>query len=102
MKSDTIEIVVKAAENASLPDHYRWGEDAMEAFNFGKTRAALAVRETLATEEKNVAQSIIEVLERRWKDAMDRGDTRGTDMAHGIEGDIKAIQHMLKVSNKAR
>lgn len=32
------------AERARLPKGYQWGRDAMEQFNFGKERAALAIR----------------------------------------------------------
>lgn len=35
----------KIAEGATLPEHFIWGNDAMEQFNFGKERAALAVTE---------------------------------------------------------
>lgn len=41
-----------AAESATLPDGYQWGDDAMESFNFGKERAAEAVR-ALAGEGKS-------------------------------------------------
>ena len=34
---------VKAARDAELPAGYQWGRDAMEQFNFGKKRAALAI-----------------------------------------------------------
>lgn len=34
----------QAAERAVLPDHYQWGHDAMEQFDFGKERAAAAIR----------------------------------------------------------
>ena len=37
----------KAAREAQLPAGYQWGEDAMESFNFGKERAALAVEALL-------------------------------------------------------
>lgn len=33
----------KLARNAKLPRGYQWGHDAMEQFNFGKERAALAI-----------------------------------------------------------
>lgn len=35
----------KRAESARLPRGYQWGHDAMEQFNFGKERAAKAIRE---------------------------------------------------------
>lgn len=34
----------KAAMKAKLPKGYQWGHDAMEQFNFGKKRAADAIR----------------------------------------------------------
>jgi hypothetical protein len=33
----------QAAKDARLPKGYQWGHDAMEQFNFGKERAALAI-----------------------------------------------------------
>lgn len=39
------EIDAKKAERARLPRHFQWGRDAMEQFNFGKERAAKAIRE---------------------------------------------------------
>lgn len=39
-----LEDAVRAASTAKLPPNYKWGRDAMEAFNFGKARAALAIR----------------------------------------------------------
>lgn len=33
-----------AAEAARLPDHFRWGSEAMEQFDFGKERAGEAIR----------------------------------------------------------
>lgn len=41
---DTIERCAQAAENATLPDGYIWGRDALEQFDFGKERAAEAIR----------------------------------------------------------
>lgn len=41
------------AENATLPDGFRWGRDAMESFNFGRKRAALAVRAALQGGQSN-------------------------------------------------
>lgn len=32
------------AESANLPHGYLWGRNAMESFNFGKERAAAAIR----------------------------------------------------------
>jgi hypothetical protein len=40
----TVEVCAITAETASLPDDYIWGHDAMEQFNFGKRRAAEAIR----------------------------------------------------------
>lgn len=40
-----IEDAAQAAENAGLPSNFHWGEDAMESFNFGKKRAADAIRQ---------------------------------------------------------
>lgn len=40
--------LVIAAMSAQLPPNYQWGEDAMEAFNFGKACAANAVEAALA------------------------------------------------------
>lgn len=37
--------ILVAIEGARLPDGYLWGADAQEHFEFGKTRAAEAVRE---------------------------------------------------------
>lgn len=34
-----------AADRAELPPRYQWGEDAMEQFDFGKERAAVAIRD---------------------------------------------------------
>jgi len=42
------ERAVAAAMNAQLPLNYQWGEDAMEAFNFGKTCAANAIEAALS------------------------------------------------------
>lgn len=39
-----VEDAAEAALNAQLPNGYQWGEDAMEQFNFGKQRAADAIR----------------------------------------------------------
>lgn len=39
-----LEEAARACEGAQLPDHFRWGRDAMEQFNFGKKRCAEAVR----------------------------------------------------------
>lgn len=49
------EKAVAAAMNAPLPDNYQWGEDAMEAFNFGKTCAANAVDAALSPKESDDA-----------------------------------------------
>lgn len=40
--------LVIAAMSAQLPPNYQWGEDAMEAFNFGKACAANAVEAALS------------------------------------------------------
>ena len=40
-----------AAEAAQLPNHYQWGHDAMEQFDFGKERAAAAIRARSAAGE---------------------------------------------------
>lgn len=42
------EALVATALNAQLPANYQWGEDAMEAFNFGKTCAANAIEAALS------------------------------------------------------
>jgi hypothetical protein len=39
-----LERAAKIAEAAQLPPEYQWGSDAMEQFNFGKKRAAEAIR----------------------------------------------------------
>lgn len=41
------EAVEAAGMNATLPDGYRWGSDAMEAFSFGKRRAVEAILSAL-------------------------------------------------------
>jgi hypothetical protein len=46
-----LEDAAATAEEAKLPQHYQWGEDAMEQFDFGKRRAANAIR-ALAVEVK--------------------------------------------------
>ena len=46
-----VEEAAQAALNAQLPDHYRWGNDAMEQFNFGKKRAADAIRALTPAQE---------------------------------------------------
>lgn len=43
-KRKVVEEAALAAEAATLPEGCRWGEDAMEQFDFGKERAALAIR----------------------------------------------------------
>ena len=39
-----LEAAESAARDATLPERYQWGDDAMEQFNFGKQRAAEAIR----------------------------------------------------------
>lgn len=46
-----LEAACRAAEGAALPRGYRWGDDALEAFTFGKERAAGAIRALMASEE---------------------------------------------------
>jgi hypothetical protein len=41
---ELIELLANAAMEATLPEGFQWGDDAMEAFNFGKSRAYLAMR----------------------------------------------------------
>lgn len=38
------EACAQVAESAALPEHYQWGHDAMEQFDFGKERAAEDIR----------------------------------------------------------
>lgn len=45
----TIEHCAKIAENATLPEDYIWGRDAMGQFDFGKERAAAAIRASVET-----------------------------------------------------
>jgi hypothetical protein len=42
-----IDRLIKAVLDAQLPSNYQWGEDAMEAFNYGKTCAANALEAAL-------------------------------------------------------
>jgi hypothetical protein len=42
-REKAIREAANAAKNAKLPDHYQWGHDAMEQFDFGKERAELAI-----------------------------------------------------------
>lgn len=42
--AEGVEAAAKAALAAGLPDGYDWGRDAMEQFDFGKERAAVAIR----------------------------------------------------------
>ena len=44
---------VCASKQAQLPEQYRWGHDAMEQFNFGKERAAVAIRALQPEEPKS-------------------------------------------------
>lgn len=39
-----IEEAARVAGSAKLPEHYRWGHDAMEQFTFGLRRAVEAIR----------------------------------------------------------
>lgn len=43
-RAKAMEEAAQRAERARLPRGYRWGHDAMEQFNFGKERAAKAIR----------------------------------------------------------
>jgi hypothetical protein len=43
----------KAAENAKLPEHFQWGKDAMEQFEFGKKCAAQVIRTMVVSKEKS-------------------------------------------------
>lgn len=38
------EDALKAGEDATLPEDYQWGADALEAFNYGKSRTLSAIR----------------------------------------------------------
>lgn len=42
-KGVSAEQLAAAARNATLPEGYHWGREAMEQFNYGKERAALAI-----------------------------------------------------------
>lgn len=46
----------KKALAAKLPKGYQWGRDAMESFNYGKERAAAAIRTDPSTSEGVVKQ----------------------------------------------
>lgn len=44
VRAAALEDAAKVAEGATLPENYQWGADAMRSFNFGKARAAAAIR----------------------------------------------------------
>lgn len=48
MIEKALEKCATLAEQAKLPRGFQWGHDAMEQFNFGKERAAAAIREGTA------------------------------------------------------
>jgi hypothetical protein len=52
LRKATIEECAQAAEDAKLPPEYQWGHDAMEQFNFGKRRAAEAIRAPASGEKQ--------------------------------------------------
>lgn len=39
--------VLRAGQDATLPEGYRWGHDAMEQFEVGKRQATLAILELM-------------------------------------------------------
>ena len=52
-RAAVVEECAVAAELAELPAHFQWGDDAMEQFNFGKKRAAIAIRALATPQEKD-------------------------------------------------
>ena len=43
LRNEILQEAMEAVHAAKLPDHFQWGQEAQESFEFGKTRAMLAI-----------------------------------------------------------
>lgn len=72
-----VEDAARAATSARLPKGYQWGHDAMEQFNFGKERAADAIR-ALSTTPPPTVPAASEVWDEAIRIAKAQGSCFGT------------------------